>query len=105
MRWTRSAGAVLVAGGLVLSGCHHEDPGPPPVTDAQGDWEDTGRYALCGLLSTSSDIACGDPEFFELSACNTASLANVPPDAIYTLVYRSDASDPPYVSADAFRVS
>lgn len=92
MSWMRSAGAVLVAGSLSLLGC-----GP---TLAEGDVEDTGRYAACELLR-GNGAACGDLESFNLAGCEQQGL---PREGVFTLVYRSDA-DPSFIDADAFRLS
>ncbi|HYO55949.1 hypothetical protein [Archangium sp.] len=102
MKWTRSACAVLAAGGLMLSGCNRESE-PPVTTDSQGDWEDTGRYAACEV-STTSALACGDVETFEVSGCDKGSLGSMPRDGIYTMVYRSD-SERPAINAGSFRIS
>jgi hypothetical protein len=105
MSWTRRACAVLVAGVLPLSACNREEEPVPPVvtTDSRGDWVDTGRYAACGARN-SPERSCGDLEDFEVSGCDAGSLAGMPPDGIYTMVYRSDAASPG-ISAGTFRVS
>ncbi|HEX8539683.1 MAG TPA: hypothetical protein VF664_19625, partial [Cystobacter sp.] len=96
---------VLLAGMVAVSGCEGEKPVPPPPIDLQGegDWTDTGRYATCNVYSVPGK-ACGDAEAFNVSSCDVASLAQVPADGIYTLVYRTD-SQVPGIGADAFRVS
>ncbi len=100
MRWTRSARAVLLVGGLSLLGCRPEEPEKP---EARGDWEDTGRYAACEVQTTSSAV-CGDPSTFNLSGCDKASLGGLARDGIFTVVYRSDSASPS-ISAGSFRVS
>src|SRR6187431_1071126 len=96
--------SVLVAGMVAVSGCEGEKPvPPPPVLQEGGDWTDTGRYAACNVYSVQGR-ACGDRETLEVSSCDAASLAQVPADGIYTLVYRTD-SPVPAIGADAFRVS
>ena len=107
MRWTRRACAILVAGVLPLSACtnEREEPEPPPVTnDSLGDWEDTGRYAACELLTTTA-MACGDRESFNLTGCDAGSLASVPADGIYTMVYRNDGTATPSIGVGSFLVS
>ncbi len=111
MGWMRRRAAVLLVGALPwLMGC----PSPPPVdpptpspspTDL-GDWVDTGRLAACNL--NTGGAVCGDPDFFQLSACDKGSLARIPGDGVYTALYRvepSVGSSPgsPFVSS--FRVS
>ncbi len=107
MRWTHRACAILVAGVLPLSACTHEEreePEPPVTTDSLGDWEDTGRYAACALHDTTA-ITCGDREGFDVSGCDASSLASVPADGIYTMVYRNDGTATPSISVGSFRVS
>ncbi|MCY1082670.1 LVIVD repeat-containing protein [Archangium lansingense] len=106
MRWTRRACTVLVAGVLSMSACKPEEPEPPPppvTTDSQGDWEDTGRYAACEVVNSSA-IACGDLENVKVSGCDVSTLASMPRDGIYTMVYRNDAAVPA-IGVGSFRVS
>lgn len=103
MRWTHRACVVLAAGVLSLSACHREEPEPTVTLDSQGDWEDTGRYAACGMLGDTAS-ACGDLAGFDVSGCDAGSLARMPGEGIYTMVYRSDAATPG-IGAGSFRVS
>jgi len=93
----------VIAGMVAVSGCEGEKPVPAPPTQEGGDWTDTGRYAECNVYSVQGS-ACGDPETFEVSSCDLASLAQVPAEGLYTLVHRSDAPVPG-ILAGAFRVS
>lgn len=105
MRWMPGAWWVLAAGGLSLSGCNKDEPAPvPPTTDSLSDWMDEGRYAPCQLVSNYTQLTCGDEASFNLSGCDGASLASLPKDAIYTLVYRYDL-EPPFISPGSFRIS
>jgi hypothetical protein len=101
MKWRRGIGAVLVAGGLVLSGCPDE-PRPARPEDP-GDWEDEGRRASCGLRSKST-AACGEPEGFHYQGCDLASLGDVRRDGIYTVLYRSDVTESSFFPG-VFRLS
>ncbi len=110
MSWTRRARAVLLVGGLSLLGCHPEEPPQPtpptpPTTEAEGDWQDTGRYAACEVFSsTNAGEVCGDPSTFNLSGCEKASLGGLARDGIFTVVYRSDSTSPT-IGAGSFRIS
>jgi hypothetical protein len=99
------AWAVLAAGSLSLSGCNKEEPAPAPPSTAESlsDWVDEGRYATCPY-SSNPELACGDEASFDLSGCDGTSLARLPADGIYTMVYRTDR-DPPSISAGSFRIS
>ncbi len=98
MGWTRSARAVLFVGGLSLLGCSSEEP-----LEEKGDWEDTGRYAACELLSDTS-AACGEQATFNLSGCEKASLGGLARDGLFTMVYRWDGESPA-IGAGSFRIS
>jgi hypothetical protein len=102
MRWMPGIWIVLVAGGLSLSGCNKDEP-VPPTTDSLSDWVDEGRYAACEN-STSAALTCGDEQSFNLSGCDLSSLASLPADGIYTMVYRTD-SEQPSIRAGSFRIS
>ncbi|WNG61782.1 hypothetical protein F0U59_49020 [Archangium gephyra] len=103
MKWTRRACAVLALGVLPLSACDREPPDPPVTNDVEGDWVDTGRYAAC-TVRTSTEFACGELEGFDVSRCDTGTLAGIPGDGIYTMLYRLDA-ETPGIGAGSFRVS
>ncbi|MFY0583124.1 hypothetical protein ACN28S_60445 [Cystobacter fuscus] len=86
--------SLLIAGMVGVSGCEEEKPvPPPPVLQGEGDWTDTGRYAACNVYSVQGR-ECGDRETIEVSSCDAASLAQVPAEGIYTLVYRTDSQVP-----------
>jgi len=111
MVWMRRHAALLLVGGLSwLVGCSQAAPGEPPSPSPSptdlGDWVDTGRLAACDF--NTGGAVCGDPDFFQLSACDKGSLASIPRDGVYTALYRVEppgASSPvsPFVSS--FRVS
>ncbi|AKJ08208.1 Putative Ig-like domain protein [Archangium gephyra] len=86
-----------------MSACNREPPEPVDTTDSLGDWVDTGRYAACAVRNTA-EVTCGDLEGFDVSGCDAGSLAGVPGDGIYTLLYRLDAASPG-IAAGSFRVS
>ncbi|WP_395834366.1 LVIVD repeat-containing protein [Archangium violaceum] len=102
MRGMWSTWAVLVMGSLSLSGCREEVKPTPPVS-SETDWVDPGRYAVC-RLSYGSAHTCGDEASFERIGCDTASLASLPRDGIYTVVYRTE-HEPPYIDSGSFRIS
>ncbi|MFL5353631.1 LVIVD repeat-containing protein [Archangium sp.] len=103
MRWMSGTWIVLAAGGLSLSGCNKDESAPPPTTDSLSDWVDEGRYAACANYSNPA-LTCGDEASFNLSGCDSASLASLPADGIYTMVYRTD-SELPSMGAGSFRIS
>ncbi|WP_239014650.1 LVIVD repeat-containing protein [Archangium violaceum] len=73
------------------------------LSSDDADWADTGRYAACRVIGDYSSHTCG-AESFELIGCDKASLASLPRDGIYTLVYRTE-HEPPYINAGSFRIS
>ncbi|NMO21324.1 hypothetical protein HPC49_29955 [Pyxidicoccus fallax] len=115
-RWRRVLLPACALWLSVLSGCEESDPapdaGPSPTEDAgtpdagdaapwdgtytvleeRGDWIDRGPYAPCTLRSGVTP-SCDDltPELFDLSACDTDSLANVEPQGIYQAGTRYDS--------------
>ena len=105
MTWRQKAGCVLTVVGLGWgAGCKNEpEPPAPAVEDAEGDWMDTGRYAACTVNRAAA--TCGEASSFELSGCEPASLARLPADGIYTLVYRREGTTTPLIDAGSFRIS
>jgi hypothetical protein len=112
----RVASTPLVVLALTLLGCSQPSPSvavEPPLeapadagTEAtwdgssvaleeRGNWPvDPGAFAPCSVVSAvGSDC---DARNFDLSACDTASLARVPDEGVYMLTIRQPNDDPDY---------
>ncbi|TSC23557.1 LVIVD repeat-containing protein [Corallococcus sp. Z5C101001] len=96
--------AVLI-GSLLSLACSDKpgpvEPPPPPAEAWDGtytplaestDWVDRGEYAACAFTPPPGTVIdCDDPSLFDLSRCDTASLASVDPHGIYQVDMRHAA--------------
>ncbi|WP_224240653.1 LVIVD repeat-containing protein [Hyalangium gracile] len=87
---------LLLTSTLLLAGCSSEPKGPevPDNPSDPGDAVDTGPLAPCSYATTSA-LACGELEAFELSACDTSTLARSPSQGVYILKSRVATSSSP----------
>ncbi|AKF79944.1 hypothetical protein MFUL124B02_07330 [Myxococcus fulvus 124B02] len=94
--------SMLAAMTLALMACGKDKPDPepqPPVSDAdEGDWEDTGPFATCGVDAASN--ACGSLGSFDITGCTPGQLTSLDPDGVYTIHVR--ARTPRYGNTYAF---
>ncbi|WP_408891356.1 LVIVD repeat-containing protein [Myxococcus faecalis] len=83
-------------------------PPPPPVDPWDGtytplvdptDWEDPGEYAPCtATVARGTTFDCDSPALFDVSKCDTASLATLDPQGIYMVDLRNQDAYPDFVS-------
>ncbi len=94
---------LLLALPLALGACKDEEvPTPPSQTPVgPGNWEDTGPFATCGLLTGT----CGALETFDLSPCDTGTLSGFNPEGVYTMQLRYPLNDQTAFGATAMRLS
>ena len=129
MIWLRIVPTLLVTLALPLLGCSPSpEPVAPPVetpadagTDAgagaawdgsavaleeKGNWpEDPGPFAPCKVVDVAG--AHCDARNFDLSACDTESLAQVPDEGLYMMTLRQPQDDPEvplFMDADILRL-
>ncbi|RKG90786.1 hypothetical protein D7W82_02630 [Corallococcus sp. CA049B] len=93
--------AVILGCALLSSSCSDTSgpPRPPPPEEPWDgtytplvdptDWIDRGEYAPCAFTPPPGTVAdCDDPSLFDLSKCDTASLATLEPHGIYQVDMR-----------------
>ncbi|MBN1208556.1 MAG: hypothetical protein JXB05_27095 [Myxococcaceae bacterium] len=103
---TRTLGAwtCLAACTLLITACSDSSgpdtvaplpyEGPWPVLPEEGDAIDPGPLAPCHN-SAAASIACGAREAFDLSSCDSATLASAPAEGVYILKLRYETSTSP----------
>ncbi|GMT98535.1 hypothetical protein KH5H1_26540 [Corallococcus caeni] len=94
--------AVILGCALLSSSCSDTSTPPPtppppeepwdgtytPLVDPT-DWVDRGEYAPCAFTPPPGTVAdCDEPSLFDLSKCDTASLATLEPHGIYQVDMR-----------------
>ncbi|MCP3137293.1 LVIVD repeat-containing protein [Pyxidicoccus xibeiensis] len=62
------------------------------VLPETGNWVDRGRFADCNFASAGdpTTVACDDLSRYELSSCDPAALAEIPPEGIYSVAMRTE---------------
>jgi hypothetical protein len=93
---TLGAWVCLAIGALGFSGCSSDknEPGAGPPFEESGDAPDPGPLASCSYKSNAA-LRCGDPENFDLSTCDRATLASAPSEGVYVLKNRAEARSSP----------
>ncbi|WP_342379893.1 hypothetical protein NVS55_10140 [Myxococcus stipitatus] len=94
----------VVSLGLACSDKPEPKPPPTPVEPWDGtytplvepsDWVDRGVFAPCSYTPpTGTNVDCDNPALFDLSKCDTASLATLDPHGIYQVDMRDTAGKP-----------
>jgi hypothetical protein len=119
MNRTRLTWAALLTSSVTFLGCPSPEP-TDPSTDAStpyewdgqytvleetGNWKDTGRLADC-TFPAGSAANCQDLGTFDLSGCDTASLANAATEGKHLLTARIELpSDGGYQYHNAFTLN
>ncbi|MBJ6761123.1 hypothetical protein JGU66_10145 [Myxococcaceae bacterium JPH2] len=95
----RHASPLLLALFLSLPACKEEPvpQAPTPVLVEDGDWNDTGAFAPCLVVTRAP---CGARNNFESGACDPASLAAFDTESAYTMHVR--VTRPAYAEALGF---
>jgi hypothetical protein len=74
------------------------DGGYVPLEETGNTWPETGAFSPCAVTAAPG-AACTDFSLFDLSACDTASLANAGTEGPYLLTTRSNQSTPQFNAA------
>ncbi len=116
MNRTRFTWAALLASTVTVLGCPSPEPEPTPdagyewdgqytVLEETGNWKDMGRLADCTFPAGAS-ANCQDLSTFDLSGCDTASLANAGTEGRWLLTSRMESpSDGGYQYHNAFTLN
>ncbi|MCY1076358.1 LVIVD repeat-containing protein [Archangium lansingense] len=114
MTWIRLTWTPLLVCAAALLGCPPSTPDSPdastpdastgyewdggyvPLEETGNTWTDTGPFAPCTFTTPLLGSACTDFSIFDLSACNTGSLANAGTEGQYMLTTRSSDEPPSF---------